>query len=161
MGSPRELDSMQSGPQALAFMLSHQKGSMPLTRIKAHSAKIYGIDWTHYSRNEIVTCSLDKTIKVWDIDAQASEGGQHVPQTTISTTYPVWRARDLPFGRGVLSLPQRSENALEMWSYDDALTPVESFEGHTDVVKEFVWRRGNQGQTLVLALFRLVFILIS
>jgi hypothetical protein len=46
--------------------------------------------------------------------------------------YPVWRARDLPFGRGILSLPQRGEHALEMYAYDaptDA-PPVERFAGH-------------------------------
>lgn len=69
----------------------------------------------------------------------------------IHTTYPVWRARDLPFGKGVLSLPQRSETTLEMFVHAsegtgvDPDSPVEVFEGHTDVVKEFVWRRGGPG----------------
>lgn len=72
------------------------------------------------------------------------------PKTTINTTYPVWRARDLPFGHGVLSLPQRGETTLEMYGHTDSHQPVETFEGHADVVKEFVWRRGGQGMTLVL-----------
>ncbi|EMD32397.1 hypothetical protein CERSUDRAFT_126817 [Gelatoporia subvermispora B] len=113
-----------------------RKGSLPLSRIPAHSAKIYGIDWSHDRRNEIVTCSLDKTIKIWD--TQTSEA-----KVTIDTTYPVWRARDLPFGQGVLSLPQRGETTLEMWAHDDPESPIETFAGHTDVVKEFVWRRGG------------------
>lgn len=72
----------------------------------------------------------------------------------IHTTYPVWRARDLPFGKGVLSLPQRSETTLEMFAHAsegagvDPDSPVEVFEGHTDVVKEFVWRRGGPGMFL-------------
>ncbi|OBZ77972.1 putative RWD, RING finger and WD repeat-containing protein C11E3.05 [Grifola frondosa] len=114
-----------------------RKGSMPLSRIKAHSAKIYGIDWAQDRRDELVTCSLDKTIKVWN--TQTSES-----TITIHTGYPVWRARDLPFGQGVLSLPQRGATALEMYSYDNPLEPIEIFEGHADVVKEFVWRRGGQ-----------------
>ncbi|KAI0674045.1 hypothetical protein C8Q78DRAFT_1143275 [Trametes maxima] len=114
-----------------------RKGSLPLQRIREHSAKIYGIDWAHDRRNELVTCSLDKTIKIWDThNAQ--------PTTVINTSYPVWRARDLPFGQGVLSLPQRGETALEMYAYEDPTTPIEKFEGHTDVVKEFVWRRGGE-----------------
>ncbi|KAI0646043.1 hypothetical protein C8Q79DRAFT_1110779 [Trametes meyenii] len=114
-----------------------RKGSLPLQRIREHSAKIYGIDWAHDRRNELVTCSLDKTIKIWDThNAQ--------PNTVINTSYPVWRARDLPFGQGVLSLPQRGETALEMYAYEDPTTPIEKFEGHTDVVKEFVWRRGGE-----------------
>ncbi|KAI0353310.1 hypothetical protein OH77DRAFT_1497336 [Trametes cingulata] len=117
-----------------------RKGSLPIQRIREHSAKIYGIDWAHDRRNELVTCSLDKTIKIWDThDAQ--------PNIVINTSYPVWRARDLPFGQGVLSLPQRGETALEMYAYEDPTTPIAKFEGHTDVVKEFVWRRGGEANS--------------
>jgi WD40 repeat protein len=135
--------------------------------IRAHSAKIYGIDWAHNSSRELITCSLDKTIKIWDIHAPvASDTGArarhpsetpqlapysavHEPRTVINTSYPIWRARDLPFGKGVLSLPQRGSNTLEMWRTspeDPELEyPVKDFDGHSDVVKEFVWRRGGRG----------------
>jgi WD40 repeat protein len=116
--------------------LQLQKGSLPLSIIKAHNSKIYGIDWSHNRRNEIVTCSLDKTIKLWDI--QGTNPTQ--PTATICTAYPVWRARDLPFGQGVLSLPQRGSTELEMWANGES---VETFVGHSDVVKEFVWRKSG------------------
>lgn len=120
--------------------------------MKAHNSKIYGIDWSNERRNEIVTCSLDKTIKIWDVHASPQEdAGSHVPKTVIETNYPVWRARDLPFGRGVLSIPQRGETALEMYAHEDSdaqQEPVEVFEGHSDVVKEFVWRQGGRGKCL-------------
>ena len=68
------------------------------------------------------------------------------PTRTISTSYPVWRARNLPFGHGVLALPQRGAKDLEMYA-DHLEDPVERFEGHDDVVKEFVWRnRGGHDQ---------------
>lgn len=121
-----------------------RKGSLPVTTIKAHDAKIYGIDWAHDKRNEIVTCSLDTTIKAWDILQSPKSGSFHEPLYTIHTAYPIWRARNLPFGKGVLSLPQRGETALEMWTPQDLSEPVERFEGHADVVKEFVWRKGGQ-----------------
>lgn len=35
-----------------------QMGSIPVTRIRAHDAKIYGIDWSRSNGLEIVTCSL-------------------------------------------------------------------------------------------------------
>lgn len=70
------------------------------------------------------------------------------PKVTFNTSYPVWRARDLPFSRGVLSLPQRGGNVLEMWSYDHPEAPVSVLEGHSDTVKEFVWRRGGPGETI-------------
>lgn len=116
-----------------------------MSTIKAHDAKIYGIDWAHDKRNEIVTCSLDKTIKSWDIQQLSNVEGDHEPRYTIHTAYPIWRARNLPFGKGVLSLPQRGETALEMWTPEDLHEPIERFEGHADVVKEFVWRKGGQG----------------
>ncbi|KAG6828743.1 hypothetical protein H0H92_006881 [Tricholoma furcatifolium] len=150
-----------------------RKGSLPLKQIKAHSAKIYGIDWAHDRRDELITCSLDKTIKIWDTStatgtpkatfassayAHASSSGRvrggagaagdrdPEPRTTIHTAYPVWRARSLPFGRGLLSLAQRGTSGLEMYGEGRPDAPVERFEGHTDVVKEFVWRRGGEDE---------------
>ncbi|OAX43953.1 hypothetical protein K503DRAFT_730449 [Rhizopogon vinicolor AM-OR11-026] len=128
-----------------------RKGSLPTARIGAHTAKIYGIDWAHSRKHDLVTCSLDKTIKVWDAhDAPSFSLNQFSqaeiqPRSTISTQYPVWRARNLPFGHGVLSLPQRGGTTLEMYALEgsDVGTPVDVFEGHADVVKEFVWRKGG------------------
>ena len=93
-----------------------------------------------------MTCSLDKTIKTWDINSVSSEANPE-PKTCIQTTYPVWRARNLPFGEGVLSLPQRGETNLEMYGKGGDL--IETFEGHSDVVKEFVWRKGNNGICII------------
>ncbi|TCD66873.1 hypothetical protein EIP91_000771 [Steccherinum ochraceum] len=120
-----------------------RKGSLPTSRIPAHGAKIYGIDWSHDNKSEIVTCSLDKTIKVWNALESSDNDGDRVPLAIVPTAYPVWRARNLPFGQGVLSLPQRGETALEMFTPENQNEPIERFEGHTDVVKEFVWRKGD------------------
>ncbi|KAJ2912007.1 hypothetical protein MD484_g8411, partial [Candolleomyces efflorescens] len=95
-----------------------RKGSLPVTRIQAHQSKIYGIDWSHHLRNEIVTCSLDKSIKTWDTNAP------HSPNSCIETDYP------------------RGETRLEMFARGERRRLVETFDGHRDVVKEFVWRRG-------------------
>lgn len=123
-----------------------RNGSLPTARIPAHRSKIYGLDWSHSARNELVTCSLDRTIKFWDINCLSDTPGVQSSdaKATIYTSYPVWRARNLPFGEGVMSLPQRGETALELYARDDYCEPIEVFEGHTDVVKEFVWRKGEQ-----------------
>jgi WD repeat-containing protein 59 len=97
-----------------------------------------------------VTCSLDKTIKTWNLDDSPSDtsmaaptlSSQSVPRSCIRTTYPVWRARHAPFGKGILSLAQRGETALEMY-VSGREGVVERFGGHTDVVKEFVWRHSG------------------
>ncbi|RXK42257.1 hypothetical protein M231_00617 [Tremella mesenterica] len=126
-----------------------RKGSVPVVSIKAHDSKIYGIDWDRQYRNKIVTCSLDKKIKFWTVpelggsvstdDFYPIIPAPSQPTAIISTPYPVWRARNLPFGHGVLALPQRGEKSLQMFGMDSQV-PVETFEGHDDVVKEFVWR---------------------
>ncbi|KAI4527925.1 WD40 repeat-like protein [Schizophyllum commune Loenen D] len=123
-----------------------RNGSLPTARIPAHRSKIYGLDWSHTARNELVTCSLDRTIKFWDINCLSDTPGVQSSEAkaTIHTSYPVWRARNLPFGEGVMSLPQRGETALELYGRDNLEMPIERFEGHTDVVKEFVWRNGEQ-----------------
>lgn len=47
-------------------------------------------------------------------------------------------------------MPQRGETTLEMYAKDDPHAPIEVFEGHSDVVKEFVWRKGDQGLSCYL-----------
>ena len=84
---------------------------------------------------------------MWDALQPIEDNRQYSPLATIQTAYPVWRARNLRFGQGVLSLPQRGETALEMFVPDNLNEPIERFEGHSDVVKEFVWRKGGQSKT--------------
>ncbi|KIM24343.1 hypothetical protein M408DRAFT_76048 [Serendipita vermifera MAFF 305830] len=114
-----------------------RKGSKPINEINAHDSKIYGVNWSRFSDHEITTCSLDKTIKKWDA---SKETASNEPLSVIRTEYPVWRARSLPFGRGILAQPQRGRNALDMYRYDLLDAPVHTFEGFSEMVTEFVWR---------------------
>ncbi|KAG0259368.1 hypothetical protein BG011_002676 [Mortierella polycephala] len=127
-----------------------RKGSSPFISIQAHKQKINGIDWSRKHRNHIVTCSLDKMIKFWDIDDPSK------PNNEITTKSPVWRARHTPFGHGILTMPQRTETALSLWNRDNSSEPVCRFEGHKDTVKEFVWRVRNTGDDSDKTLFQLV-----
>jgi hypothetical protein len=79
------------------------------------------------------------------------DASKPILQNEIETPYPVWRARNLPFGDGVLALPQRGTLALEMFAFDTSSgksSPnaprgarlATAFEGHRDSVKEYVWR---------------------
>ncbi|KAI8066503.1 hypothetical protein BC940DRAFT_334092 [Gongronella butleri] len=117
-----------------------RKGAVPVTSITAHSKKIYGIDWSRQNDHDIVTCSLDMLVKHWNI---------HTPEEaeeTIVTNSPVWRARNTPFGHGILTMPQRSESTLQLYNRATPDKPVHLFEGHTNTVKEFVWRwKGGLG----------------
>jgi WD40 repeat protein len=126
-----------------------RRGSVPLATIDAHESRIYGIDWSRKERGSIISCSLDRKIKLWNTNWGSDDTSKLTPQNEIDTSYPVWRARNLPFGDGVLALPQRGTFALEMFAFDmssdgSSITRgarlATSFEGHRDVVKEYVWR---------------------
>lgn len=41
-----------------------RKGSSPVQTIEAHRSRIYGIDWSRRVADELVTCALDRTVKV-------------------------------------------------------------------------------------------------
>ncbi|RIA93440.1 hypothetical protein C1645_722688 [Glomus cerebriforme] len=116
------------------YIWDTRKGSLPITKISAHTTKIYGIDWSRTDTNNIITCSLDKSVKFWNIQEPDTCQG------VINTNSPVWRARHTPFGNGILTMPQRSEKNLYLWNKENLQTHVHAFEGHSDVVKEFVWR---------------------
>ncbi len=120
-----------------------RKGAYPLRSIEAHATKIYGVDWNRAKTNNVVTCSLDKTIKFWDYTRPTD-----TPEMTIRAPFPVWRARHTPFGSALLAMPQRGDHDLHLYSRyldqkiptDGMVQPVHRFEGHEDQVKEFLWR---------------------
>ena len=126
-----------------------RKGALPLATIEAAQSRIYGIDWsrdTSLGLSRLVTCSLDGSVKWWDLDSPAAQqaiGERRLvteAETTIETHTPVWRARHLPFGNGVMTLPQRGDTSLGMWAKDKPEEPVHRFEGHGDIVKEYLIR---------------------
>lgn len=124
-----------------------RKGAYPLRSIEAHATKIYGVDWNRARTNNLVTCSLDKTIKFWDYTRDTN-----TPEMIIKAPFPVWRARHTPFGSALLAMPQRADHDLHLYTRDSnqnvpadgMIQPVHRFYGHEDQVKEFLWRsRGN------------------
>ncbi|KAF7952028.1 uncharacterized protein EAE97_001525 [Botrytis byssoidea] len=125
-----------------------RKGAVPLRSINAHESKIYGIDWNRTRASSLVTCSLDRTIKFWDYENESD-----IPERTIHTGFPVWRARHTPFGWGILAMPQDTPGDLHLYdrritgdnSTDSITEAVITFPGHgNSKVKEFLWRsRGS------------------
>ncbi|KAG8699158.1 hypothetical protein FRC09_006789 [Ceratobasidium sp. 395] len=142
---------LASAHDASLLIWDDRRGSVPLFSIPAHESRIYGIDWSRKERAEIVSCSLDRKIKLWNVNFGSENMSKPIPQNEIETSYPVWRARHLPFGDGVLALPQRGSPVLEMFAFDTTSERAEpsvprgaklatTFEGHRDSVKEYVWR---------------------
>lgn len=148
----------RSSPHRLATAVTNKvlvwddrKGALPLATIEAHENQIYGLDWSRNTSdaglNKLVTCSLDGAVKFWDLGAPASQeaiGSRALvtePEQVIQTATPIWRARHLPFGSGVMTLPQRGDLSLSMWSKEHPeCGPVERFVGHKDIVKEYLFR---------------------
>lgn len=133
-------------------------GAAPLATIEAHRGKIYGVDWSPYAGYELdhmITCSLDGTVKHWNLmsetslDAIGSRTAITCPERTLEADYPIWRAKHLPFGFGVMTVAHRGDTAPILWARDQLDTPVARFQGHTDNVKEFLFRtRGPEYQLL-------------
>ncbi|KYQ94108.1 hypothetical protein DLAC_04388 [Tieghemostelium lacteum] len=98
-----------------------------------HSGKIYGIDWSPEVENEILTCSQDKTIKIWSYPNTKPIG-------IIATNNPVLRAKYLPMGKGIVSISDRGENNIRLWSSNNYTVPVATFQGHTDSIRSFDYR---------------------
>ncbi|CAE6432359.1 unnamed protein product [Rhizoctonia solani] len=103
-----------------------------MRRLHAHYRAITDINWHSFTPDVLSSCGIDSWIWTWDLRTKKR---------------PVFG--NLPFGDGVLALPQRGAFHLEMFAWDaasdnSAVTRgarlATSFEGHRDVVKEYVWR---------------------
>lgn len=128
-----------------------RKGALPIRTIDAHVSRIYGIDWNRDYRDNILTCSLDHTVKLWnwarDPDPKGDSIGDPIDRI-IRTSYPVWRARHTPFGYGIIAMAAGEDHHLNLYDRrtkrlsdrDAAIDPVRTFGGHTGRVQEFLWR---------------------
>ncbi|KAF2263463.1 hypothetical protein CC78DRAFT_581556 [Lojkania enalia] len=142
-----------------------RRGASPLSRITAHNTSINGLDWHRNDGSKLLTCSLDKTIKLWE---KVDCGGEvNFPCRVIRSDYPVWRARHTPFPNGILAMPQRGSSALDLYTHDAggsidtavATKSAHSFKAHEEGTRlqEFLWRsRGTVDDNLDNREFQLV-----
>jgi WD40 repeat protein len=98
-----------------------RKITSPVSFITAHMAKIYGLDWSFTAENELVTCSEDKQVKIWDINSPRASKG------TIQCGAPAFRAKYAPFGGGIVTMAQKSDFTLRLWNLDNMIDPVRVF----------------------------------
>lgn len=119
-----------------------RKSGCPVQYIAAHSAKIYGLDWNPASENQLATASQDTTVKFWDVTNPKRV------ENMFQTGEPVWRARYVPFGDGVVTtlVPKfrKGEKNLVIWTCLCMSMPARTFLAHPDVVLEFAWRKPRQ-----------------
>lgn len=136
------------------YLWDSRKGSLPILRIdNAHEGKINGLDFSG-GEDKILTCSNDKSVKLWDLQSTEAE---IQPSVILKADYPIARARSLPFGKdrccGIMPL-RGGEDSVHVVNYEalyenarvsgetvvmDA-TPDYSFKGHNGSIKDFLWR---------------------
>ncbi|TGZ82469.1 hypothetical protein EX30DRAFT_186364 [Ascodesmis nigricans] len=136
----RDEHILASAHDKYVYIWDTRMGAKELRKITAHSTKIYGLDWNRTRKTGFLTCALDKSVRFWDYEKTPSSD---IPDQVIHTAFPVWRARHTPFGWGVMTMPQRGDTSLYMWdsrAVRASKEPIHKFDGHTDNVKEFVWR---------------------
>ena len=81
------------------FIWDIRQGSTPLFKFEGHESGVNSIDFNKFNRNEIMSSSNDGTVKFWDITKDGT------CLKTISTDFPIWRGRYLPFGNGFCVMP--------------------------------------------------------
>lgn len=134
--NPRLIASVHDGE---VFVWDVRKESAPITKITAHK-QISSMDWSYHSETQLVTSSTDRTVKFWDYQQPT------LCQAILQTGNPVSKVRYTPFGRAIITISQRSDFTVRMWSLGDLEQPVYQFMGHKDVVSSLDWRTCDVGE---------------
>lgn len=128
------------------FVWDLRKGSTPLCSLKGHVSSVNSIDFNRFKYAEIMSSSNDGTVKFWDYSKSTTES-----KRTVTTNFPIWRGRYLPFGEGYCIMPMVGGNnavyLVNLCDDDDSeqnkktkLQPIYAFKGHSDRVIDFLWR---------------------
>lgn len=145
----------------------------PVSQITAHMQTIYGIDWNPMRSYELLTCSEDKSVKFWDVM------NPRVCQGSILTGAPVWKAKYAPFGQAVVTVANRIDSTIRLWSLSHSeqlaapqmmlsaqgaigttipalagkssvqIEQVHGFVGHDDYISGFGWRKQDDDYQLI------------
>lgn len=71
-----------------------------VTSINAHNGECNGLEY--FANGNIISCSTDRTVKVWDLKACNTE-----PRVEVRSDFPVWRALPTPYEYGAFVVPLR------------------------------------------------------
>ncbi|KAG0675710.1 hypothetical protein C6P40_001448 [Pichia californica] len=128
-----------------------RKGAIPMKKLQGHDAKINGLDWSRENKYDLITSSNDMSVKFWSFDKEYEK-----PVYTIRTDFPVARTRHVPFGDHVCGImPLRGGNdSIYIVDYkgkvgESRLEPDYVFKGHTEPVKDFLWRSRHSSNTSI------------
>ncbi|CCD27010.1 Mtc5p NDAI_0J01180 [Naumovozyma dairenensis CBS 421] len=126
------------------FIWDLRNGSTPLCQLVGHESSVNSIDFSRFKSTEIMSSSNDGTVKFWDYSVNNEDLTR-----TVTTDFPIWRGRYLPFGNGYCIMPQvGGNNSVYMMNLKSEepdtktakLQPIYAFKGHTDRIIDFLWR---------------------
>lgn len=113
--------------------------------ITAHSNSIQSLDWSYINENQLVTCSQDCTVKIFEINNLKKH------EIILNTVAPVWRVKCTPNNDGILIVLSPPDNTiynnLLLWNLNSIDMPVHTFIGHSDTILECEWLKKNGDKT--------------
>ncbi|ELR18272.1 TLD family protein [Acanthamoeba castellanii str. Neff] len=100
------------------------------------------IKWNRLN-SSLVASTHNREVRIWDLrlNGRPQIWDIYEPRTEkekIRTGMPVACAQFTPFGEGVLTVG-RGERCMQLWSLYDHLTPIYSFQGHSETIESFEW----------------------
>lgn len=131
-----------------------RKNNIPLNEVYAHAGRVNAVEFDGTSSNRLVTASIDRTVKVWNLKS-LKKGGEQEPRSTYTTNFPIWKCRFLPDGgNGAIVIPMRGgENNALLCDFSIPgtcdLEVVQSFSRHKAPIKDVTIRRDGNGYDLI------------
>ncbi|XBW36342.1 hypothetical protein QEN19_001922 [Hanseniaspora menglaensis] len=135
-----------------------RKGTKPFIQLNGHVSDVNNVSFNPNDEFELISSSNDGTIKVWNYKDDTFTNYQ---KQNITTDFPVWRGRYLPFGRGICAIPLTGgSNSVYLANNNDEanskLSSVYIFKGHNDRITDFLWRSRHSEQNIDDREFQLV-----
>lgn len=121
-----------SGNGYLYVMDALDKRTQPVLSIPAHAHEVLSVDWNKYRQNIIVTGSVDKTLRVWDIRKPAA------PVTQLfGHALAVRRVRTHPFSADIVA---SASYDMSMCLWDISTNEItRRFDHHSEFVVGIDW----------------------
>eukprot|EP00095_Tigriopus_kingsejongensis_P009251 maker-scaffold922_size80897-snap-gene-0.17 protein:Tk09251 transcript:maker-scaffold922_size80897-snap-gene-0.17-mRNA-1 annotation:"hypothetical protein D910_02335" len=149
-GSESIRDAQFSPHQSQTFASAAENGRVSIWDMRkpdraekswnAHTEYVFSCDWHPNCRAFLATAGRDKTVKVWNI-----EDDRPKLDTVIQTIGPVGRVKWRPNHRFHIACSALAlDFSVHIWDVRRPWIPLHSFDQHTDVTTDFVFRRDSE-----------------